>query len=456
MSDDDRDWSVYDPEPRDIGAFVRRVVSAEGEGAWDEDAEVADVSAIASPVGWFVSLVENESDGEEAKAYARLAEASLRVELGQPMERPAVAGYRSASWLDAVAVALGADRIVAWDVGGTVVVLLPVPVLDSLDLWLVTCDADAASMALPELLADEFTPEPGEDPLVQTVRWLAENDIDLGLEPGATLDGWFPDDVAADDLERLTPFAIVDGAGSVAATWTDDAGRTLVVLLGSEGEAHVLANSSLDFARLLGVGYDEISDAGGAVDGAFGPLVAALVRAWVTDTFDVTVPREWAVGGPDEFSDWMARLRGNEPAPSTPLARSGGLDPDAVTGDIAVLLDALGREDGLARIAGMLDLPASTTAGHLERRDVHVNLARRGPTQVLVDLADPEGYPRRDELLGDVNPLSSLPDVVSRWGEPERQDPGGAWARWLVGDRSVHLAFDGEGIFQVTAILNAP
>lgn len=451
MTADDRDWSAYDPQPHALGSVVREVVAADVEGVWDDYAEVADLPAIASPVGWFVALVENEPDGDEATAFARLAEASLRAELGEATERTPVGGYRRASWLDAVAVALGADRIVTWDVGGTVVALLPVPVLDSLDLWLVTAEADAATLPLPELLADEFTAAPGEDPLVQTLRWLTVNEIDLRLEPGASLDGWFPDDVPAAEVERLTPFAVVDGTGSVAATWTDDAGRTLVVLLGSEGEAHVLADSSLDFARLLGVGYDEIGRAGGAVDGAFGPLLAALVRAWVTETFDVTVPREWAVGGPDEFSEWMAGLLGEEPARPAP---SGGIADGVVAGDVAVLLAALGRPDGLASVATLLGLPTTTTATALERLHIHVNLARRGPSQISVRT---KRYRRPDQLLGEVPLTSSIADLVELWGDPERQDDEGAWARWVVGDRWLHLAFDEDDrIHRVTVMLDAP
>ena len=46
MSDDDRDWSAYEPEAQDVGAFAREVLAAEVEGVWDDYAEVAGEARI--------------------------------------------------------------------------------------------------------------------------------------------------------------------------------------------------------------------------------------------------------------------------------------------------------------------------------------------------------------------------------------------------------------------------
>lgn len=122
--------------------------------------------------------------------------------------------------------------------------------------------------------------------------------------------------------DRLVPFARTGGDGSHVALWLDEDGRQWVVHLGSEGFACVVGGTSLDFLRLLAVGYEEIS--GDCLDGPDKPPGQAgrnaTYRAWLTERYRTTIPKtaadilgERADGSversDDPFLRWVHRIQ---------------------------------------------------------------------------------------------------------------------------------------------------
>ena len=119
---------------------------------------------------------------------------------------------------------------------------------------------------------------------------------------------------AVPDIEdRLVPFARTGGDGSHVALWLDDEGCQWVVHLGSEGLACLLGRTSLDFLRLLAVGYEEISgDCLDAPDKAPGkPGRNAAYKAWLTERYRVAIPKT-AADILDELPDTLAETS-NDP-----------------------------------------------------------------------------------------------------------------------------------------------
>ncbi|MDR6175108.1 hypothetical protein QE364_004039 [Nocardioides zeae] len=452
----ERDWSSFEPEPQDVGTFARAVAATPSEGWWDDYAMVEDVPAYAAPEGWIVPLVEaRTSDAEEAIAFADLAEAALRDDLGAPAVRDSVHGYTDAGWIDAVAVALGAGQVLVWSLDGAAVALLRVAVGDTLDVWLVTAQGAAASATLPALLPPERDGAPTfdelPDELARTFRWLVRRGLAVGVEPGGSLEGWFPPGTDPAAVARLTPLVRLDGTGSVGALWRDDEGRDLVVALGSEGGRFVVADSVLDLVRLMAVGYEELDRPSGPPVTPFGVLRAAELRAWVEETFGVDVPRAWVSGGPDEFSAWMDGVLGEDTTPAEPPA---GMPEGAIGGDVDVLLDALGTSDAVERIAYLLALPAETSQRDLALSGVEVDLGRAGARTIWVKLKQ---YPRAQQLLDGIDLDADADAVVAAWGTPEGADTEeGSWVRYVVGGRYLHLQFGYSGISLVTLMTDAP
>lgn len=69
-----------------------------------------------------------------------------------------------------------------------------------------------------------------------------------------SLDGWFePGDPGFD---QLVPIAQISGDGGTGAVWIDG-DQVRFVALGSDGDAYLLADSPVDFLRLIAVGYHE-------------------------------------------------------------------------------------------------------------------------------------------------------------------------------------------------------
>ena len=150
--------------------------------------------------------------------------------------------------------------------------------------------------------------------------------IELAAEGNANLKYWFGHE-RPDVLNRLCVFAKTGGDGSMAAFWLDPAGQQKIVHLGSGSGSMmvcVLANTPVDFLRLLAIGYDEICwseqfsepPVTHSTDGAFAVQPNSAFQEWVRATFGVTVPSVASeivahpddMGRPesrDEFNRWV-------------------------------------------------------------------------------------------------------------------------------------------------------
>lgn len=85
-------------------------------------------------------------------------------------------------------------------------------------------------------------------------------DISFAAEGNADLHYWFGHR-RPEVLERLYVFARTGADGSMAAFWLDDLGKQRIVHLGSGSGSVmccVLADTAIDFLRLVAIGDDEI------------------------------------------------------------------------------------------------------------------------------------------------------------------------------------------------------
>ncbi len=124
----------------------------------------------------------------------------------------------------------------------------------------------------------------------------------LQLKPeGAThMAAWFGG--GADVEDRVSVFAQTGGEGSMAAFWRAPDGTQKIVHLGSGSGSTlvcVLAETPVDFLRLIAIGYDEICwdekfnarpNEGGDEDKPR-ILPHKAFQAWVRKTFKVTIPK---------------------------------------------------------------------------------------------------------------------------------------------------------------------
>jgi len=104
---------------------------------------------------------------------------------------------------------------------------------------------------------------------------------------------WFGD-VDEDPSSWLWAFAETGADGSTAALWLGVDGRTRVVHLGSGSGSMltcVLAEDALDFVRLLAIGYGELCWPEDFDTPPEEPERTSLLREWVEQTFNVSVPR---------------------------------------------------------------------------------------------------------------------------------------------------------------------
>jgi hypothetical protein len=99
--------------------------------------------------------------------------------------------------------------------------------------------------------------------------------------------------------QQLCVFAQTGGDGSIAAFWLSDSGEIKIVHIGSGSGSTltgILTNDSVDFLRLLAIGYDEI-----CWDEEFAepPLLNTNFKVmpnvefqdWVENTFCVAIPK---------------------------------------------------------------------------------------------------------------------------------------------------------------------
>lgn len=128
-----------------------------------------------------------------------------------------------------------------------------------------------------------LTPYPGESQLGPV------------FSANLSIRGWLNPEAPGTD--RLVPIAEIDGSGGLALIWIDDSGEPRFVGLSTEGPEGVrLADTAVDFLRLVAIGYREFTEFEfGAEPGAYEDEeensvgAHAQFRAWVEDAFKVTV-----------------------------------------------------------------------------------------------------------------------------------------------------------------------
>ncbi len=121
--------------------------------------------------------------------------------------------------------------------------------------------------------------------------------IDFFAEGNVNMKYWFGHE-DPEMMARLCVFAKTGAEGSMAAFWMDDAGKQKIVHMGSGSGSVlvcVLAEDSVDFLRLIAIGYDEIcwSDAFAQPPNASGDFFVhphKEFQDWVKQTFQVTIP----------------------------------------------------------------------------------------------------------------------------------------------------------------------
>ena len=158
-----------------------------------------------------------------------------------------------------------------------------------------------------------------------------EGGTNITFYPGGTenLEYWFPCGENEELNQRLCVFAQTGGDGSEAAFWISDNGELKIIHMGSGSGSMlscVLADNAVDFLRLLAIGYDEICwDEDFAYPPNEGPNAEFIIkpnvkfRNWVTQTFDVEIPRTALEivkypacmddeSSPDEFFNWIQKF----------------------------------------------------------------------------------------------------------------------------------------------------
>jgi len=139
--------------------------------------------------------------------------------------------------------------------------------------------------------------------------------IEFFAEGNVNLHYWFGHD-RANILDRLCAFAKTGAEGSMAAFWIDDLGKQCIVHMGSGSGSVlccVLAETALDFLRLIAIGYDEIcwNDAfayppnSPHYDSGLYVHPNVKYQDWVRKTFAVSIPRRATaiVKNPAEMND---------------------------------------------------------------------------------------------------------------------------------------------------------
>ncbi|WP_179258108.1 hypothetical protein [Enemella evansiae] len=287
-----------------------------------------------------------------------------------------------------------------------------------------------------------------------------------------TLEGWFEPGTPGQD--RLLPIAQAAGDGSMAALWLDESDGLRVVELGSEGEALILAESAIDFLRLIAIGYLELVsyELAGPPEDEESIAAVSDFRAWVEETFEVTVPDEWNdVDESDAFTAWVeARTAEATGAPGVPepigppATAAAAAGPVSVEGEITTLLAALGAPDGDERLRRLVALVADPgadwgprgahrSAARLRRSGLELRFGAGVLQTVFIRLED---HPRPDALIHGLRTAADRSTVQTLLGgRPERSGP--TFLRYLVEGRYLHLEFDGsDRLRQLTLMISAP
>lgn len=125
------------------------------------------------------------------------------------------------------------------------------------------------------------------------IKFFAQGNVNLKY--------WFGHE-SPEVLNRLCVFAQTGAEGSMAAFWLDCEGKQKIVHLGSGSGSTlvcVLADTPVDFLRLLAIGYDEIcwsqefsrSPNANLADGECFVYPNIAYQQWVRDTFSVDIPK---------------------------------------------------------------------------------------------------------------------------------------------------------------------
>ena len=151
-------------------------------------------------------------------------------------------------------------------------------------------------------------PFPIPEELEQAWRWLEQQGLGFCESDGYFLalaeeaDGVYFD--ATLELPELTitapdsaliPIAEIDDDGTTAFLWSQHDNVCVAALNNVTNEAWVLADTVVDFLRLLAVGYDELSADNLGTPPASADTIKVLskLRRWVETTFATTVPASW-------------------------------------------------------------------------------------------------------------------------------------------------------------------
>ncbi|MDN5725919.1 MAG: hypothetical protein L0G99_08330 [Propionibacteriales bacterium] len=258
--------------------------------------------------------------------------------------------------------------------------------------------------------------------------------------PDLLLDTWLEDDSPAN--ECLLPIAQLTASGDVAAMWRDAGGVIRFVALGADQDTLVLADSAVDFLRMIASEWPP------------------EFREWVEASFDVTVPDRWTAPESDAFTDWMALAQNDELEPINSQHGIEGGEADLGFVDLPAQ-----RVIELAAVLSTIPFPAERTDRSVN--GIAVTSTPQGHLVELVhtgDFVDDRDGTRFEEAYAKVGPrMEDLEDAaLARWGEPEihqlRQDDSATHldqllttfghdeaAVWRTDEKTATVLFSGQG-----------
>lgn len=301
------------------------------------------------------------------------------------------------------------------------------------------------------------------EPLVAFVEFAGIPRLDLSgcfeLRFDDALKHWFSNH--PDAAKRFASFG-ANADGGIYAYWLHDGvgiDKAPVVYLGSEGGGAVLADTTLDFLRLLAVGADELGPdvMRGSIDPPEEPAAELdRFRDWLKAKFKLSKPRDpmklvgEAQDAHPSLPDWLDALHGTPAAPAGPGTTAAKWD------EVDTLKHLFGAADKSPQLTAFLDqlgtarLAAEGLARDYRCREkgIEVNLRYDGTTrlfQVVGFFLFAEGvekckaYP--GVLPGGVRMTDTRSRVVGRLGEGISGRPAGFDVK-TFGPRDDY-AFDG-------------